>query len=117
MWARNVEFMFGIWLALSPFIFQDADPPAAVYYADFAGAALVCGIAVAAYNRATRKLHLVNGVVGLSLVVYAFLGPLPPPPYHQNHVVLGLLLMMTCIIPNRASEPPVSWKKFYDDAV
>jgi peptidoglycan/LPS O-acetylase OafA/YrhL len=115
MWARNFEFMLGVWLVFSPFIFQATNPPDAVVVADFACGAVVCIVALVAYWPQTGKLHLLNGVIGAGLVAYAFMAGAPPPPYHQNHVVWGLLVLMICIVPNRADEPPRSWQEFYDE--
>lgn len=115
MWARNIEFMLGIWMVLSPFIFAHAEPPAAVVWTDVGTAFAICVVSLVCYYPASRKLHLVNGVIGLAYIVYAFLGPQPPPPYHQNHVIVGLLLMMLCVVPNRASEPARKWREFYDE--
>jgi peptidoglycan/LPS O-acetylase OafA/YrhL len=116
MWARNIEFMIGIWLALSPFIFAHADPPDAIWWIDFAAAIIVCTTALFAYYPPTRSLHLVNSVAGLALIVYAFFGPVPPPAYHQNHVVVGIILLMFGIIPNHASQPSRAWREFYGDS-
>lgn len=115
MWARNVEFMLGVWLVLSPFIFHGAEPPDTVMYTDFACGAAVCLIALVAYWPPSRKLHLLNGVIGMGLIAFAFLAGAPPPPYHQNHVVWGLLVLMTCIVPNRVDEPPRRWREYYNE--
>ena len=116
MWARVVEIMLACWLAISPFVFRHDPDARGLWWND-----LVCGFvillcALLAYRAALGKIHLINGGIGLWLVGSAFLtGITPPSPAIQNHVVVGLLLMMLAIIPSRAAMPPRSWRQFYED--
>ncbi len=110
MWARNVEFMLGCWLGLSPFIFRVGADMRAVWVIDAIAAAAIALISLASYWPGSRKLHLLNGAIGLLLALFAFAQPLPATPAHQNYVVLGLLLALFSIVPNEASRPPEKWR-------
>jgi hypothetical protein len=110
MWARDVEFMLGCWLAASPFIFRHAKDAMLLWITDFTSAALVCTLAVLSYWRPTRHAHLLTILVALWLVGFGRFGAAAPlPPGMQNEIAVGLLLLMFVIIPNRASQPPAAW--------
>jgi hypothetical protein len=115
MWARVVETMLGIWLAISPLVFRRATAPAALWWTDLAAAAAVITLALASYWQPTRHAHFAILLVAGWLVVSAFLSEYPTPPAEQNHLLTGLLLIMLAIIPNRASQAPRSWAKFARD--
>jgi hypothetical protein len=112
MWPRVVELMFGVWLILSPFIFQTAlgEAPSA--------GSLVCGAIVViasclSYWPPTRHARAITGAVGVWLTGSAYLtATYPAEPAVQNHMLVGLLLIMFAIIPNEAAKPPVSWRPF-----
>ena len=36
-------------------------------------------------------------------------------PSSQNQIIVGLLLAMFAIIPNKTNEMPEAWRKFYDE--
>lgn len=109
MWARVVEFMLGCWLAVSPFVFghgEDWMP----WIADFSAALLVMTLAMLSYWTPTRHAHFGIAVVALTMIGFGrWAGGAEVPPAFQNHIVIGLLLLMFAIIPNHASHPPRSW--------
>lgn len=110
MWARNVEFMLGCWLAASPFIFSHPADATLLWVTDLASAALVCTLAMLSYWHPTRHAHLVMILVALWLVGFGRFGAAAPlPPGMQNEIAIGLLLVMFAIIPNRAAMPPAAW--------
>jgi len=113
MWARIVELMLGIWLAISAFVFGYASENAFLQTSDLVCAALVAVFALGSYRPKMEKIHLLHIGVAAWLIGCAFLRPDPPPaaPY-QNYVVTGLLLIMFAVIPSRASQPPHSWEEF-----
>ena len=112
MWARVVEVMLGCWLALSPFIFAHAANETALWGNDLFSAAAIIALALCSFWRPWQYAHLGIFGVGLWLVMSGYFAPTPPPPASQNHVVIGLLLLMFAIIPNDASCPPDSWRDF-----
>ena len=102
--------MLGVWLALSPFIFA-AGPRSSEL--------MICGgvviaLALASFWRPVEWAHLLIGAVALWLIGSGyFTQPRPGPPAAQNEIVSGLLLMMLFIVPNEATEPPKSWRRFH----
>jgi len=111
MWARVVEIMLGFWLMASPFIFRFGGSPAND---------LLCGLLVVIFgflsywNRANWT-HFLTLLVAAWLIVFGYLAGLPAPPSAQNQIIVGLLLGMFAIIPNKTNEMPEAWRKFYAD--
>ena len=60
---------------------------------------------------AQRAGNPVVGLLALGLLLYGWLQPRPVAPWHQNHILVGILLGMFAIIPSRSSEPPPVWQK------
>lgn len=109
MWSRVVEFMLGCWLAVSPFIFQHGDA-IELWLFDFATATLVVSLALISYWAPMRHAHLAIAAVAAVMIGFGRLADgWEPGPAYQNHIVVGLLLMMFAIVPNRAETPPASW--------
>ena len=117
MWSRVVEIMLGCWLAISPFVFRHAPEETAFWVNDFATSAAIIGLALVSWYRPLRHAHVGIVAVGIWLILFAYLhfGE-PAPPALQNNALVGLLLVMFAVIPNRASEPPDSWAKFERDS-
>ncbi|REK18784.1 MAG: hypothetical protein DWQ37_02975 [Planctomycetota bacterium] len=110
MWARVTEFMLGVWLAISPFVFEHAEDNVLLWASDLGCATLVATFACLSYWRPTRYAHLLTLVIAVWLVGFGRFGAAsPPPPGMQNDIVVGLLLMMFAIVPNNASQPPPAW--------
>lgn len=110
MWARVVEFMLAVWLAMSPFIFRHSDSAVVLWASDFACAGLVATFALLSYWNPARHAHLLTLLVALWLVGFGRFGASAPlPPGMQNEIVVGLLLLMLAIVPNHATSPPRNW--------
>jgi len=115
MWARVIEIMLGFWLLASPFIFRFAETEKGNLAND-----LLCGLAVIVFgflsfwNRASRA-HFSTLLVAVWLMVLGYLAGHPAPPSAQNQIIVGLLLGMFAIIPNKTNEMPEAWRKFYAD--
>jgi hypothetical protein len=114
MWARVIEVMLGLWLAISPFIFRHAAEDGELWINDLACAFAIVALALLSFWQPLRYAHLAIGVVALWLIVFGYIGGYPAPPASQNHILLGLLLVTFAIIPNEANLPPRSWR-FYGD--
>lgn len=113
MWPRVVEIMLGCWMAVSPFIFHHSAQKPSYWIADWSAAMAVIVIGLMSYWPPMRHLHLVTCAVGLGMCAFAYLGePYPTPPALQNHLVIGLLLLMFGLIPNHASQAPPAWQEF-----
>ncbi len=110
MWGRVVEIMTAVWLGLSPFIFR-TQSDAWVLWVDLLTALTICVLAGCSYWPPTRYAHLLTLLVALGLIVWGRFAELPPPPIHQNHIVVGLFLLMIAVVPNEASSPPRAWRE------
>lgn len=109
MWARVVEFMLGCWLAVSPFVFQHGDATV-LWRADFAAALTVIVLALLSYWQPTRQAHLGIALLALMMIAFGrFGGGGEILPAYQNHMLVGMLLLMFAIVPNNASRPPAAW--------
>ncbi len=114
MWPRVVEIMLGFWLILSPFIFGHLDGLKIYWTSDFICASLAIIISSLSLWQRIGRIHLATIAVALWLLGFGFLeAPYPTPPYLQNDIVLGLLLLITAIIPNHANSPPESWQELF----
>lgn len=115
MWARVVEIMLGFWLMASPFVFRFAQTDTSSLANDLlcGTSAIVLGL-MSFWNR-THWAHFLTLIVAIWLIGFGFIGGYPSPPQAQNQIVVGLLLGMFAIIPNRANEMPEDWRKFYTD--
>ncbi|MCO8122656.1 hypothetical protein NHH03_12990 [Stieleria sp. TO1_6] len=109
MWGRVVEIMTAVWLAASPFIFF-AHSNTSLMWADLSIALLICVLSGLSYWHPTRHAHLLILLVSLGLIVWGRFAVTPPTPMHQNHIVVGLFLLMIALIPNDASQPPKAWQ-------
>lgn len=107
MWARVIELTLGCWLAISPFVFGHPADGIVYWAADFSAAMLVISFSLLSYWNPTRHAHLLTVLVALGMIGYGrFTEAAPLPPALQNHVGVGLLLVLFAVIPNHAERPP-----------
>jgi hypothetical protein len=113
MWSRVIEAMLGVWLSLSPLIFRHPDDQLWLWVHDMLLATLITTLAILSFWNPLRRAHWVLVPVSVWLIGVGFLAaPHPTPPALQNHIMLGLLLLMFAVIPNHASQPPSGWQRF-----
>lgn len=111
MWARHLELAIGCWLAMSPFVFGYPEGDSS-WANDLTCAAAVVVLALLPYWAPLRRAHLGELLVAAWLVGFGWFAAFETPtPSAQNHIVVGLLLGMLAIVPSRASEPPLSWRR------
>jgi hypothetical protein len=114
MWARVIEIMLGFWLAVSPFVFRHPADERSLWTNDLVCALAIVALALLSYWQRMRHAHLGIAAVAIWLIGFGYFGsPHPLPPALQNDLLIGLLLLMFAIIPNRASLPPRAWLDFY----
>jgi hypothetical protein len=112
MWSRVVEIMLGVWLIISPFIFHHPTSQTSWWINDMAVGTAVILFAVFSYWEPTRLAHVGTLIAGTWLIGFAYYhGFGDAPAASQNHLTLGMLLMMFGLIPSEAEEPPKSWEK------
>ena len=118
MWPRVVEFMLGLWLLISPFIFRHPDEDPMWWINDW-----ICGLVIVIlallsfwqmpFWRPVRHAHYALLLVALWLMGFAFFtASFPAAPALQNNMAIGLLLLMLPLVPNKAELPPTSWRKY-----
>lgn len=111
MWGRIVEIMTGVWLLLSPFIFGASDDPA-ILWGDTGTAILIWVLAGASYWPPLKHAHWAILLVAVGLVLVGrFSSEMPASAAQQNHIFVGLFLLLIAIIPNEASQPPSAWRE------
>jgi len=109
MWGRVVEIMTAVWLAASPFFFAVQGDRSSLWF-DLGVAFLIALFAGLSYWSPTQHAHLLTLIVSLVLILWSRFAESPPPPIQQNHIVIGLFLLMIALIPNNASQPPRMWR-------
>jgi hypothetical protein len=110
MWARVLEIAIAGWLVVSPFVLGH-DGGRGRVLEDAIYGAIVATLAVLSFFHRARHAHFGLLAVAAWLFVRAyFLSPTPPPGWAQNHLLVGLILLMLAMIPNEASKPPLPWR-------
>lgn len=110
MWPRNVEVVLGLWLVLSVFMFDLPEDATRVWIIDLAAGLVIITSSLACYWDRTPRAHLVTLAVALALAAYGLAQPRPVAAWHQNHILVGLLLAMFAVIPTQATTPPRAWR-------
>ena len=110
MWPRVSEFVMGCWLITCPVQFVHGGNPTAIWIHDILFGAAICLLALLSFSRRFRHAHLATGLLAAWLILEPFLESPPAPAGLQNHILLGLTLLMFAIIPNQANLPPESWR-------
>ena len=110
MWSRVVEIMLGCWLAVSPFVFGHPADATMLWVVDWTCALLVISFAMLSYWPPLCHIHIATALLALLMIGYGRLAsPDQVTPALQNHILIGLLLLMFSIVPNNASRPPRWW--------
>lgn len=119
MWGRSIEVMLGLWLLASPFLFGhygEGGEVAGLTASDLASGAVILLLGVLSFWHRTARAHLVQLAVACWLIGFGRWGfDFPPPPGAQNELLVGLVLLLIAIIPNRSEDPPPRWREFYED--
>lgn len=110
MWSRVVEIMLGVWLVISPFVFSHPTSVPAWWINDLLTGSLVILFGFFSYWPPTRFAHVLTILVACWLTGFAYINGFgDPAAASQNHLVIGVTLLMFAVIPNHASRPPRSW--------
>ena len=108
-WARVVELCFACWLGASPLIFEHTDGSWLAW--DLLAGAATALLACLSMWRPTRRAHLLILAVAGAMVVHAALAPDPLAAAPQNHLVVGVTLLMLALVPTEALDPPEAWTR------
>ena len=116
MWARVVELLIAIWLAISPFIFHYPSDKMSFWMNDFICAFLIALFASLSFWRPLKRIHLLTLLVVFWLWGRGYIGfPNASLPWQENSVVIALLLFMLAIVPSHSHHLSDSWQKFLKD--
>lgn len=115
MWQRTVEAMLAIWLAMSAFIFQYPDDKVLWWWHDWIVALVVILLATGSLLTQLRHAHFLELVVAVWLIGHGWFAASEGlgAPAMQNWICLGLLLLMTAIIPTDSTATPIRWRNWY----
>jgi len=113
MWGRVVEIMVAVWISLSPFIFRVSED-ATIQWADQLIALTIYVVAGLSFWKPTRWAHTLTLPLSIGMMVWGRFAEMPPPPIHQNHIVVGFFLLLMVFVPNDASYPPLGWQQKRD---
>ncbi|HEX2254255.1 MAG TPA: SPW repeat protein [Thermoanaerobaculia bacterium] len=114
MWPRAVEVMLGLWLVVSPWIFGHW--PAPPSGSDLVAGWLVVVLALLSFWTPARRAHLGILAVAVWVAAYGYFAfPHPAAPGAQNDILVGLTLLVFAIIPSDANQPPLAWRRFYEE--
>jgi hypothetical protein len=114
MWPRVVEFMLGLWLAISPFLLQHDPDDRSLWISDFTCAAAVVLLACVSFWRPLRWAHIALLAPAVWLMLFGYFGGgVDAAPGYQNDIFIGLTLVMFAIIPNKSDVPPEDWRRHY----
>lgn len=108
MWGRVIEICTATWLAMSPFIFR-MQHDLTLLWTDLTVALAITVFAGLSYWPPTRHAHLVNLAIAVGLCCYGRFANTPPTTVDQNHIAVGIFLLMIALIPNYATTPPKQW--------
>lgn len=107
--------MLGFWLLASPFVFRSAETGGGGLANDLLCGLLVIIFGFLSYWNRTNWARFLTLVVAAWLIIFGYSAGHPAPPSAQNQIVVGLLLGMFAIIPNRTNEMPEAWNEFYGE--
>jgi hypothetical protein len=103
-----MELGLGIWLLLCPWILPYH--PGGERFAILG--LLLVGASIASVFRPGKRIHAIVPAAGVALIAISVLtAPHPLPPLLQNNVIVGLVLLMLGVVPDRAFEPPRRWRE------
>jgi peptidoglycan/LPS O-acetylase OafA/YrhL len=114
MWGRILQLLVACWLAASPFVFGHGADATYLLIHDFASAAVIALFALLSFHPRLKHAHLATALPAFWMIAAAFVSvPSPPPPAYQNHVILGLFLLILVLVPSHASAPPRLWREYH----
>lgn len=116
MWPRVIEIMLGLWLMLSPFIFHYASHISMAWISDLVCGFLIIAFGMISYVRTFRWVHFLTIFLAIYLIIFGYLKLFYVfQPAAQNHILVGLLLLLFAILPNHVNSTPDKWDAFYHE--
>ena len=117
MWPRVLEVGLGAWLAASPYVLGAGTRDAARLTHDVAVGGVTLLLALASMLTRFERAHLLTLGVALWLTAFGWLRfDAEPHAVSQNHILLGLTLLMTAVLPTDALRPPRAWRRYWGES-
>ena len=115
MWPRACELVIGVWLIASTFVLPHDSMTSPWRINDWVCGTSIIVLAGLCFWPKLYRAHLVEILIALWMLGFAFVNSShPAPPAPQSDVLAALFLLNFAIIPTRASVPPRSWRNFRD---
>jgi hypothetical protein len=112
MWPRYCEIGIGLWLAASPWIFGHSTPGSPYFYKDLITGIVIIALAALSWWTPVSWAHFLTSGVAFWLGFSTwYLVERPGPGAAQNEITVAIVLLLTFMLPNHASEPPAGWQK------
>jgi uncharacterized membrane protein YdcZ (DUF606 family) len=106
MWPRAL----GVWLLASPWVLRHPAQPATIWPIDLGAGAAVVVLSVLSFVPSTGAAHLATAALGAGLALAGYFGFAGASAAAlENYLVVGLLLLLVGVVPNRVNEPPPAW--------
>ncbi len=112
MWARWVELVLALWLAVSGFVFSYEEPILLWHLNELFCAFLFALFALLSFHPRFSRAHLLHIIPICWMVVLNYIHGYPLPPFLQNDQVLAFVYLTLFIIPSHCNLPPKSWQDF-----
>ena len=110
VWPRLLEVMLGCWLIISPWVIGrivGGNSPVMGEVVLGGGIVLLSGLSI---HRRWEWVHSLTAPLALWLVLVPYFSyDRPGPAQAQNDILVGILLLMTVVLPTRALEPPQNY--------
>lgn len=108
IWSRGSVVLVALWLLASPSVLARPQVWDALAVPIAGALAAVAVVVASARWPLARSLLL---VVAFGLILWGWARfPRPGPPPAQNAIVVGLVLGLLGVVPDRALEPPPAWR-------
>ena len=112
MWGRAVIVLLGVWLLASPWIFRSATGEPVLRTQTLACGFLVVTLTLVSCLESLNLTIVPVGIVGAWLIGWAYFAiSHPRPPYAENEILVGWLILMFVLVPRRAAAPPPPWRE------
>lgn len=114
MTARLAEIVLGLWLLASILVFRHEETNILI-----AANEAVCGFlgicfSTLSFWSSTEKAHRFNLAIAVWLILFGIFSDNAFPPASLNQIIIGLLLGITAMIPNKFHHEPIGRESRYE---
>jgi hypothetical protein len=114
MWPRLFEIGIALWMLISPVWIPQQGWPDFYRWAEIGCALGIIAVGLWSFRYKSGHAHLLVGLLAAIEIGLPYFGlQRPGPPGAQNAITSGLMLLLTFVIPNEASLPPIEWREVF----